>query len=241
MLGKYIDYEILYKLNDIDLGSMCKVNKYYRQICDDMFWMNRSLKRFSFVLGNIETMKKYKTEKTWKLYYIRLVDYLEKKYTNKPFYERPLRNDIKNIEQLFGINYVNNYIKHLHNFDLDILKKDLENDFLNPNEYEEIFDILNTEQIEKFIPLLIKSPHFRFNNFPYYDHPKFLKIIYDVKKNNKKFILTVLYTVFKIYPTKQILVEILFKISGEEIIKELFNYISSGNTTTYNNLILFWI
>jgi hypothetical protein len=65
MLGKYVDYEILYKLNDKDLVSMCKVNKYYQKICaDDMFWMNQTLKSFSFVLGDIETIKKYKTEKT---------------------------------------------------------------------------------------------------------------------------------------------------------------------------------
>jgi hypothetical protein len=66
-------------------------------------------------------------------------------------------------------------MEHLKNFNLDLLKKDLENDFLNPNVYEEIFDILNIEHLQKFIPLLIESPHFRFNNFPYYDNSKFIQ------------------------------------------------------------------
>jgi hypothetical protein len=63
--------------------------------------------------------------------------------------------------------------------------------------------------------------------------------LYNSKKNSKEFISTVLYTVFKKFPTKEMLIEILFNINGGEIIKALFNYISKGNSTTYNNLILF--
>jgi hypothetical protein len=66
--NKNVDYEILHKLSDRDLVSICKIDKYYRTLCsDDIFWMNRTLKRFSFILGDIKTIKKYKKNQTWKL------------------------------------------------------------------------------------------------------------------------------------------------------------------------------
>lgn len=100
--NKDTDYEILYNLSDYDLGNVCQTNRYTRDLCkNDVFWMNRTLKRFSPVFkfsfnenkneseainenNEIEVIKKYKEEhaKTWREYYIDLVDSMEKYYVN---------------------------------------------------------------------------------------------------------------------------------------------------------------
>lgn len=81
--NKNTDYEILYNLHDYDLGRMCQVNKYTRKLCkDDIFWMNRTFKRFSPIFTP-EELKNYKTMfgfKKWRNYYIDLVNFLENGY-----------------------------------------------------------------------------------------------------------------------------------------------------------------
>lgn len=63
---------------------MCQTNKYSRELCrNDIFWMNRTLKKFTQVLkGDI---RKYKEiySKTCREYYIDLINFMEKVYEKK--------------------------------------------------------------------------------------------------------------------------------------------------------------
>ena len=90
--NKDVDYEILYKLSDYDLGNVCKVNQYSRDLCrNDNFWMNRTSKRFSPIFGTFEKLKEFKEQKnqTWRDYYIDLVNSMEIYYQNR--YENKIR------------------------------------------------------------------------------------------------------------------------------------------------------
>jgi hypothetical protein len=110
---------------------------------------------------------------------------------------------------------------------------------LNLNEYERIFASLYVNQLEEFIPLLVKSPHFRFKNFPYYDHPEFLDIIFDTKKTDNAFIKTMLYSILENFPTKDILIKVLFNVNEDQIVQTLFKYISERRVTTEKATFLF--
>jgi hypothetical protein len=77
--NKNVDLLILQQLNDRDLGSVCQSNQEIRKLCkDDTFWMNRTLNRFGKEIGPEILLENRKRYKTWREYYIDLVDFLEK-------------------------------------------------------------------------------------------------------------------------------------------------------------------
>ena len=88
--NKNTDYEMLYNLDDYNLGNMCQVNQYTRELCgNDVFWMNRTLRRFASIFGTVEAIKNYKEQNnfnTWRKYYIDLVNFMEN------FYQDPNKN-----------------------------------------------------------------------------------------------------------------------------------------------------
>ena len=108
---KNTDYEVLYNLNDYDLGNMCQVNKYTQELCgNDTFWMNRTLTRFTPIFGTIEEIKKYKEQNnfnTWRKYYIDLVDFMEKFYQDTN--ENIVRNDYDKIA-----NYISKKLRNMY-------------------------------------------------------------------------------------------------------------------------------
>jgi hypothetical protein len=98
MIGnKDLDYEVLYKLDDYDLGNMCKVNKYTRELCrNDTFWMNRTINRFLPVFSSVEKIKEFKGDSTWRNYYIDIINFMEAFYQNK---STTKREDFSKIEE----------------------------------------------------------------------------------------------------------------------------------------------
>ena len=61
--NKNTDYEVLYNLDDYNLGDMCQVNQYTRELCaNDVFWMNRTLRRFTPIFGTVEAIKVIKNK-----------------------------------------------------------------------------------------------------------------------------------------------------------------------------------
>lgn len=102
--NKDTDYEILYNLNDHDLGHTCQINHYTRELCkNDTFWMNRTLRRF-FPILNAEELKNYKHQngfETWRSYYIDLVNSMEN------YYQDPIKNETRDRDDY---NKIVNYI-----------------------------------------------------------------------------------------------------------------------------------
>ena len=102
MLGvKDVDLKILQELNDIELGKVCSTNKAINNICkDESFWMNRTLNKFSVVLGNIEKIREYKEKSnlSWRNYYISLINFIDTLYsTSDHFSDRT--EYLKNISE----------------------------------------------------------------------------------------------------------------------------------------------
>ena len=84
---KDVDFEILSKLNDRELGKLCSTDKYFRELCrNDMFWRNRTINRFGKYLGGIEGLNRYflySKLKTWREYYVSIIDFLEKSFSRE--------------------------------------------------------------------------------------------------------------------------------------------------------------
>lgn len=82
--NKDIDRAILLKLDDVDLSNICQTDKYFKSLCsEESFWRTKTLQRFGNYLGDVSSIEKYMIKykfKTWKSYYVSLVDFLEKKY-----------------------------------------------------------------------------------------------------------------------------------------------------------------
>jgi len=75
---KNIDTLILNKLNDEDLSNVCLINKYVYSLCqDDNFWMKRFLERYGKYYDNIEEIEGFKSNASWKEYYLWLTDIIE--------------------------------------------------------------------------------------------------------------------------------------------------------------------
>ena len=95
MFGKLkdIDFEILAKLNDRDLGKLCSTDKYFRNLCkNDTFWRNRVIGRFGKYLGGVESLHKYFSDsklKTCREYYVSIIDFIEKNiFSSKSLYTK---------------------------------------------------------------------------------------------------------------------------------------------------------
>jgi hypothetical protein len=71
--NKDVDFVILQKIDDEDLTNICAVNSYVNDLCkNDIFWRNRLLNKYGFLLGTAEDIiVKYKPKDIlWKEYYI---------------------------------------------------------------------------------------------------------------------------------------------------------------------------
>lgn len=66
---KNLDMMILMQLNDNELGKVCQVNKYVNSLCEnDIFWMNRFLKRYSIDTTEASSFRSY-LNMNWKELY----------------------------------------------------------------------------------------------------------------------------------------------------------------------------
>ena len=93
MLGiKDLNFKIFQELNDKDLMKLASVNKELNHLCkDETFWMNRTIKKFGYILDGAEEMRKYKEINnkeniSWKEYYINLVKFVDKIYSTPDHY-----------------------------------------------------------------------------------------------------------------------------------------------------------
>jgi hypothetical protein len=79
--NKNVDMLLLNKMNDETLTNVCLVNKYVYSLCqDDNFWFKRFLDKFQKGYDNLEEIKKWKGEATWKEYYLWMSDLLDTPY-----------------------------------------------------------------------------------------------------------------------------------------------------------------
>ena len=70
--NKDVDFMILQKLTDVELGKVCKVNKYVNKLCEDSdFWLNRIVLTFPYLNNNdVIEFKKFFDFETYKELYI---------------------------------------------------------------------------------------------------------------------------------------------------------------------------
>lgn len=81
--NKQVDTIILNYLEDDELNNVCFINKYIYYICQtEDFWNYRFQKKYLKYLSNINILK-YKKEKNWKDYYIRLSSFI---YDDFPYF-----------------------------------------------------------------------------------------------------------------------------------------------------------
>ena len=141
---KDVDYIILQNLSDQDLGNFCRVNKEARKLCtDDTFWRNRTMKRFSSVISQDVLIKNKEANfKTWREYYINLVDFLEKIYMGFLIGLEIPGQRRKLMEKEYMIKESRDDLQILHNIveenserlsNLENVKKMLAEDFVDPN------------------------------------------------------------------------------------------------------------
>ena len=134
MFGKVkdVDFEILSKLNDRDLGKLRATDKYFRDLCkNDTFWRNRTINRFAKYLGGVEGLQKYFIESkltTWREYYISIIDFLESKYTKQSRFQK--RPDLIKLDKILS---ENNEILRKQSLEDEKWKEILRWDLIDPN------------------------------------------------------------------------------------------------------------
>ena len=107
---KDVDFEILEKLNDNELGKVCSVNSHIRQLCnDENFWRKRTISKFGKYfcedVGNKDLQKcgkkinEYRENIPWKEYYSTL---------------RQISDSISN----FTLKYIHDYTTQFDNIDI---------------------------------------------------------------------------------------------------------------------------
>ena len=75
---------ILNNLNDEDLSKVCVINKYVYSLCqDESFWANRFIKTYEIYYDNIESIKNFKDNVSWKEYYLWISDLINDR---NPYY-----------------------------------------------------------------------------------------------------------------------------------------------------------
>jgi len=66
---KDLDYKIMNELGDKDLVNLCQTNRKADEYCkDQVFWMNRTIRKYPEV--PLDILTKYKGDSTWSDYYI---------------------------------------------------------------------------------------------------------------------------------------------------------------------------
>lgn len=130
--NKDADMIILQNLDDYDLGRVCNVNKYTRDLCrNENFWMNRMLKRFGQFDSDISALRD-RLKLTWKQLYVKTVDMLEKIYNGEKLgfmmFGRLFSNIVtfleRRTEAFRGAIFHKNY---------ELAKEILSENFVNPN------------------------------------------------------------------------------------------------------------
>ena len=171
--NKDTDYEILYHLDDYSLSKICRLNSYMKSLCNnDTFWYNKTMKRFSFVLGGESNIRKFQQGFiNWKGYYISLINHLENLYENDELIipGQSRGEDFKLIEFYVDKN-TREFVKELSNFDSYEWKEILKRDFLNPS-HSTIYIILYhlyKERQKEFFTVVTKDPRFRITKNFYY-------------------------------------------------------------------------
>ena len=132
---KDLDLEILSKMDDRELGRICSTDKYFSNLCkNDMFWKNRTIRRFAKYFGN--DLEKYflMSEKTtWRDYYISIVNFLENIYSGKIVYYGGNRKDLQLLVDMIQQND-KIFRKELgEHYDLGRWKDMLKLELINPN------------------------------------------------------------------------------------------------------------
>lgn len=124
--NKDLNREILLNLDDKSLAQYCQTSKMANQICqDESFWINKVLRRFGHILGDIERIKQFKRNKekkkegginTWRNYYISLINNIENRYDDPDNSLSKYEDDLliveqinKNTNDLINL-YENNYV-----------------------------------------------------------------------------------------------------------------------------------
>ena len=188
--NKNTDYEVLYNLDDYNLGNMCQVNQYTRELCaNDVFWMNRTLRRFTPIFGTVEAIKNYKEQNnfnTWRKYYIDLVNFMEN------FYQVPNKNINRDDHSKIAHYITEKTEKYAYCYEtsksdcpLDWLKQD----FIDLNQM--LDSILNqdkeVEQKRELVLKIFNIPHFKINevNIETFYNTFGLEAINILNKNSK--------------------------------------------------------
>lgn len=142
--NKDADMIILQNLDDYDLGRVCNVNKYTRDLCrNENFWMNRMLKRFSQFDSDIPVLRE-RLKLTWKQLYVKTIDMLERIYNGEDLGFIMFGRELQSIEYSKIPKLFSNMVSLLEertdalqeaiadeNFEL--AKEILSQDFINPN------------------------------------------------------------------------------------------------------------
>ena len=132
---KDVNLEILQKMSDRELGRICSTDKYFRELCkNEDFWRNRTVSKFGKYLGNVDEINKFRTQygfNTWRNYYISIVDFLEKIYSNLTHNHN--REDFRILEN--EISFANEELERelLTNFKGYKWNRIIENNLVDPN------------------------------------------------------------------------------------------------------------
>jgi hypothetical protein len=196
--NKDTNLSILERLNDTDLANLCQVNREAKKLCnDENFWRNRLLNKFR-ELGSLEELKKYKGDRTWKQYYIYLINFLENYYENseesKKLVLEEKREDLLRLASIINGNNRDYLEKHYLN--PEYLKTynglvDLNTIFDTINRY--YFMGMNQDLQMKTYQIMLKDPNFKTNNrlnmnYIFEKNDEYLDLIFEDEKriNDKK-------------------------------------------------------
>ena len=73
---KDLDIDLLNRLGDVDLVSFCSTDKYAKSICgSETFWQRRTIEKYGKYIS-LETLLKFKNNKTWTEYYVEIAKIL---------------------------------------------------------------------------------------------------------------------------------------------------------------------
>lgn len=165
--AKDTDYEIMYKLDDRELGRLCSTDTYFRELCkNDTFWRNRSIQRFGKYLRSVEIMNNFRKQykfPDWRSYYISLVDFLQKELYH---HYSLIRSNIRRKDLRILAYYIEENMEKLENevrnnfYEYkwkNLLKLDLINpndllNFRNSKESIEIYDYVLSSDDERVDP-----------------------------------------------------------------------------------------
>ena len=152
--NKDLDKKLLTEVNDIELSQLCQLNTYFRNLCkDENIWRERTMRRFDpyFIQLHEKSMaEEYKNRysKTWREYYISLVDIVER-------IRSTVVENIDNINNRKDIQDLLNIAESLTNQSIDSISKsnDEWKKWLD-HELNNLDVLLDFVQLQDFIYLL---------------------------------------------------------------------------------------